>query len=179
INGRWTLGPGLALFSALRAQIGDLPIIAEDLGIITPDVEHLRDTLGLPGMKVLQFAFNDPTNPYLPHNHVPNSVAYTGTHDNDTSRGWWEHATDDERAFVRRYLDRDLAEPAWDLIRIALSSVAALAVLPVQDVLSLGSEHRMNIPGTDHGNWEWRLPPDALSPALAARLRALTELYDR
>ncbi len=179
VNGRWVPGPGLALFSALRAQIGDLPIIAEDLGIITPEVEHLRDSLGLPGMKVLQFAFTDPANPYLPHNHVPNSVVYTGTHDNDTSRGWWEHATDGERSLVRRYLDRELAEPSWDLIRVALSSVSALAVLPAQDVLCLGSEHRMNIPGTEHGNWEWRLPADALTPQIAARLRGMNELYGR
>ena len=179
INGRWVPGPGLALFSALSAQIGDLPIIAEDLGIITPDVEHLRDTLGLPGMKVLQFAFNDPTNPYLPHNHVPNSVVYTGTHDNDTTRGWWERATDDERTFVRRYLDRPVTDPSWNMIRTALSSVSALAMLPVQDVLGLGSEHRMNVPGTEEGNWEWRLTSDALTPDLAARLRGLTELYGR
>ncbi|MDP9351224.1 MAG: 4-alpha-glucanotransferase [Chloroflexota bacterium] len=179
INGRWVPGPGLPFFEELRTRLGDLPIIAEDLGLITPEVEELRDRLGLPGMKVLQFAWSDPENPYLPHNHVPNSVVYTGTHDNDTTRGWWESTTEKERKFARRYLDRDLADVSWDFIRLAHASAAELAIVPVQDVLGLGSEARMNIPGEGEHNWAWRLPPAALTPQHAKRLRDLTELYDR
>jgi 4-alpha-glucanotransferase len=191
VHGRWEAGPGAEFFDALRAELGgELPLIAEDLGIITPQVEQLRDKLGLPGMKVLQFAFSDPANWHLPHNYAPNSVAYTGTHDNDTTRGWWEHAREPERAFARRYLGRrrprlrrnprrESASVCEELVRVALSSVAALAVVPMQDVLGLGSEARMNTPGTTEGNWEWRLDAAALTPRLARRLRDLAELYNR
>jgi 4-alpha-glucanotransferase len=179
LNGRWAPGPGDRFFAALRNQLGALPIIAEDLGLITPEVHALRDRLGLPGMKVVQFAFSDPENPYLPHNHVPNSVVCTGTHDNDTTRGWWAGAPPEQQVFARRYLGRPYLDAPWDFIRVALGSASDLAIVPVQDVLGLGSEARMNRPGEAEGNWEWRMRPGALTPALAARLRELAELYDR
>lgn len=179
IKGRWIQGPGLRFFEELRTQIGELPIIAEDLGLITLEVEQLRDRLELPGMKVLQFAWSNSENPYLPHNHVPNSVVYTGTHDNDTTRGWWESTSEREHKFARRYLDHDLADISWDFIRLALGSVANLAIVPVQDVLELGNEGRMNRPGEAENNWDWRMLPGALTAKHARRLRDLTELYDR
>ncbi|HEX5503681.1 MAG TPA: 4-alpha-glucanotransferase [Thermomicrobiales bacterium] len=178
-NGRWVAGPRDDFFDAARAALGGLPFIAEDLGLITPEVHALRERVGLPGMKVLQFAFSDPDSPYLPHTFTPDCVVYTGTHDNDTTRGWWAAADDAERAFARRYLGRDGADIAWDLIRLAFGSVAALAVVPLQDVLDLGSAARMNTPGVPTGNWAWRCPPGALTPALAARLRDLATVYGR
>jgi 4-alpha-glucanotransferase len=178
-NGRWSPGPGKELFRKLAEELGDLPIIAEDLGEITPEVEELRDSLGLPGMKVLQFAFSsDAANPHLPHNHGGNWVVYTGTHDNDTTLGWWESASPAERSFARRYLGREFVS-VWDFIRLAYASPASRTVVPVQDVLSLGAEARMNHPGIPEGNWRWRVSPDALSPQLAERLRALAETYGR
>jgi 4-alpha-glucanotransferase len=180
-RGTWRPGPGAALFDALRTALGHLPLIAEDLGHITPDVVALRDRLGLPGMKVLQFAFGDgPGAPFLPHNLPRHCVVYTGTHDNDTSVGWYaESATPAERDFCRRYLARDGHDIAWDLIRVAWASVADTAVAPMQDLLALGSEARMNHPGRSKGNWTWRLGDDGLDPAVAARLLTLTELYSR
>src|SRR5215210_578956 len=178
-NGRWVRGPGDRLFAAVRDELGGLPIIAEDLGLITKEVGALRDRFALPGMKVLQFAFSDPANPYLPHNYTGNCVVYTGTHDNDTTRGWWESLSAKERAFARRYLGRDGEEIAWDLIRLAFGSVAALAVVPLQDLLDLGSAARMNTPGQEWGNWTWRFRAAALTDALGQRLRELTELYGR
>jgi len=182
-TGRWVKGPGRELFDALRNAIGDLPVIAEDLGVITPPVEALRDSLGLPGMRVLQFAFDgdDPQNPHLPHNHVPNSVAYTGTHDNDTTVGWYASLRARERKQVRRYLP-DATEArgaAWSMIRETWKSVAALAIAPVQDVLALGSAARMNTPGTAAGNWRWRAPDGFDRGPWVEQLAALTRLYGR
>ena len=181
-TGRWVKGPGRALFDALRDAIGDLPVIAEDLGVITPPVEELRDSLRLPGMRVLQFAFgDDPQNPHLPHNHVPNSVAYTGTHDNDTTVGWFASLPARERKRVRRYLPdvTDAKHAAWPMIRETWKSVAALAIAPVQDVLGLGSAARMNTPGTATGNWQWRAAEGFDRGAWIDRLADLTRLYGR
>ncbi len=178
-HGRWTPGPGADFFAALREALGDLPIIAEDLGEITPDVIALRDQFGLPGMKILQFAFSGPDNPFLPHNFTPNCVAYTGTHDNDTALGWYWSAPEQEKDYARRYLSVSGQDFAWDLIRMAWRSVAVFALAPMQDLLSLGSEARMNFPGRAAGNWAWRMPPDALRPELRDRLRELNYLYYR
>lgn len=180
INGRWTPGPGSALFEALEAALGKVPIIAEDLGIITPDVEELRDRFAFPGMKILHFAFDSgPDNPYLPHNHVPLSVVYTGTHDNDTTAGWFGGLPEQLQRRVRRYLNYDGPDMVWELIRTALASVAETAVIPLQDILSLGNDSRMNLPGTVGSNWSWRFDRGVLTGDLAARLRDLTELYGR
>lgn len=180
VNGRWVQAPGEALFKAVREALGDVPIIAEDLGIITPDVRELRDRLGFPGMCILEFAFDSgPHNAYLPHNHGANSVVYTGTHDNDTVVGWWASIPEAMRHAVRRYCHADLAEPHWELIRLAQSSVARLAIAPLQDVLGLGTEARMNVPGRPDGNWGWRFQADALTAEHAARLRDLASLYGR
>jgi 4-alpha-glucanotransferase len=179
-RGDWVPGPGAEFFHALRKQLGSLPLIAEDLGLITPDVEQLRVSLGLPGMCVLQFAFGgDAENRYLPHNHDANCVVYTGTHDNDTTRGWYASAPEGERDHVRRYLGRDGSDMTWDLIRAAWSSPADLAITPLQDVLDLGSEARMNRPGIAEGNWTWRVPPGALRENTLDRLTDLTHLYGR
>jgi 4-alpha-glucanotransferase len=156
-EGAWQPGPGLALFQALRNALGELPIVAEDLGVITPDVAQLLADCGYPGMRVLLFAFGrDATHEYLPHHHVANTVAYTGTHDTDTVRGWWNAAGAAERRFAASYLPASEHDIHWSLIRAACNSVARLAIFPLQDVLGLGSEHRMNIPGTASGNWGWR-----------------------
>ncbi len=180
VNGRWAKGPGDALFNALIDALGSLPLIAEDLGVITPDVEALRDRFGFPGMKILQFAFGSgPDNPYLPHNHERHAVVYTGTHDNDTTAGWFERLSEEEKRRVLDYLGADGREVVWSLIRSALVSVADTAILPLQDVLSLGSDARMNIPGTPGGNWSWRFRAGALSGDVAARLDHLTRLYGR
>lgn len=179
-GGRWVEGPGTALFDALRASIGDSPIIAEDLGVGGPEVHALLEAVGFPGMKVLQFAFGgEADNAYLPHHHVANSVVYTGTHDNDTTVGWWEHATDAERDHVRRYLRTDGSDIADVLCRAALGSVADTAILPLQDVLGLGGDARMNVPGQAEGGWGWRVRRDAFNPATAQGLRALVTMYDR
>ena len=157
-----------------------LPIIAEDLGVITPDVEALRDRFGFPGMKILQFAFGSGSdNPYLPHNYVREAVVYTGTHDNDTTAGWFASLPDKDKKRVLAYTGHDGKEIVWELIRTALASVAATTVIPLQDILSLGTSARMNIPGTPAGNWSWRFAPDDLNERLAARLRDMTELYGR
>ncbi len=181
IRGRWVPGPGRAVFDAMGRSLGPLPVIAEDLGELTPEVPALRESLGFPGMKVLQFAFSgDPSNPFLPHNYERNCVVYTGTHDNDTTRGWYQQSsTADERDHVRHYLGRDGSDITWDLIRLAHASVADLSVVPVQDVLDLGSEARMNLPGRMEGNWGWRFAADALTDALAERLAELTVRYGR
>lgn len=179
MNGRWVKGPGADLFAHLERALGHLPIIAEDLGLITPDVHALRDQFDFPGMKVLQFAFGEPENPYLPHYHVPNCVVYTGTHDNNTSVGWFQDLSEPEREQVRAYLGRDGADIAWDLIRLALMSVADLAIVPFQDVLRLGADARMNTPGHLGQNWAWRFRSEALNEGLAGGLRFLTAIYDR
>ncbi|HOZ72231.1 MAG TPA: 4-alpha-glucanotransferase [Spirochaetales bacterium] len=186
-RGEWKAAPGAALLSALRARLGDeLPILAEDLGLITPDVVALRDSFGLPGMRILQFGFDaresgrglDPDNPFLPHTYVPGCVAYTGTHDNDTLAGWLASASQAERAFVSGYLGYDPPDPVRALVREAMKSAAGLAVFPMQDLLGLGSEARMNRPGATGGNWAWRLE-SLPGPDLADELRAMTRLYSR
>jgi 4-alpha-glucanotransferase len=178
--GQWVKGPGKALLKALKAGLGGLPLIAEDLGLITPEVDALRDGFGLPGMRILQFAFGGAAEDrFLPHNYEANTVVYTGTHDNDTSRGWYASVSAREQDFCRRYLARDAADISWDLMRAAWSSVAALAVAPLQDVLALGPEARMNTPGTPSGNWGWRFTPDKLTYGVVDRLREMTELYGR
>uniref|UniRef100_A0A832I420 4-alpha-glucanotransferase n=1 Tax=Eiseniibacteriota bacterium TaxID=2212470 RepID=A0A832I420_UNCEI len=178
-HGRWVEGPGDALFDALREALGGLPLIAEDLGVVTPAMEALRDRHGLPGMRVIQFAFGSPQDPFLPHHHVRNAVVYSGTHDNDTARGWYATAPEAERDLYRRYTGRDGSDVAWDLIRLALSSVADTAVVPLQDVLDLGPEARMNLPGRPSGNWGWRFEDAQLTDAARARLADLTLVYDR
>lgn len=180
VRGRWVRGPGQPFFDAVSAALGELPVIAEDLGVITPEVEALRDRNRLPGMKVLQFAFaGDASDPYLPHNYPHRSAVYTGTHDNDTTLGWYRQAPEAERDKVRRYLARDDDAVVWELMRLALSSVADLAVVPLQDVMGLGSEARMNIPGRASGNWGWRYLPEQLERWLAPQLREMAELYGR
>ena len=179
-NGKWMPGPGIDLFEAIRAALGGLPIIAEDLGEITPDVIALRDGLGLPGMKVFQFAFSaDADDPFLTHNYPSNCVAYTGTHDNDTSVGWYQKAPENERDFVRRYLARSGDDIAYDFIRAIWISVAAYALAPMQDWLRLGTESRMNYPGKASGNWSWRLLPGQLDDGLKNQMREFNTLYNR
>lgn len=181
-TGHWVKGPGAPLFNAIRKSLGadeTLPIIAEDLGVITPDVVELRDSQGLPGMKVLQFAFSGPDNVFLPHHYQPNCVVYTGTHDNDTSIAWYATAPYHEQEFARRYLHVDGSDIAWSLIRAAWSSVAVFALAPLQDFLSLGTEARMNFPGTPAGNWTWRMGDGDLSDALRDRIRSINALYTR
>jgi 4-alpha-glucanotransferase len=181
VNGKWVKAPGTALFQKLHDELGDLPFIAEDLGLITKEVDALREQFHLPGMKVLQFGFSGRgAHIHLPHRFVTNTVAYTGTHDNDTTRGWWEHgATETEKAAVRDYLGVTGNDVVWPLIRATASSVADLALYPVQDILELGSEARMNVPSRPTGNWSWRCAENALTPALAQKLAALTAVTDR
>jgi 4-alpha-glucanotransferase len=170
--------PGHALFTALRAALGTVPVIAEDLGVITPDVEALRDAFGFPGMRVLHFAFGGEANhAFLPHNYVPNCVAYTGTHDNDTSRGWAAHADARERERARTYLECDDAALPWAMVRAVLASVARLAVVPMQDVLGLGSEHRMNTPG-QLDCWRWRFQWDQVGTT-GERMARYARAYGR
>ena len=179
-HGRWAPGPAEHFFETVRAAVGELPLIAEDLGMITPPVVALRDWLELPGMRVLQFAFDgDGRHPFLPHNHVRNCVVYTGTHDNDTSAGWYATAPERERDFARRYLGVDGDGIAWGLIRAAYASVADTVVVPLQDVLSLGPEARMNLPGRPDGNWTWRVDGAQLTGAVRDRLRDLTGTFGR
>jgi 4-alpha-glucanotransferase len=177
-SGQWVPGPGADFFSAVQKELGGLPFIAEDLGVITPDVSALRDSFHIPGTRVLQFAFDGhPDNPYLPHNFVHNTIVYTGTHDNDTTRGWYEALPDWQRRNFWNYLGRpggEAQEAAWDLIRLAWSSPAALAIAPLQDVLNLGSDARMNVPGRADGNWRWRSTIDMLSGPAFQTLREVT-----
>jgi 4-alpha-glucanotransferase len=182
-SGHWVPGPGADFFSAVQRELGVLPFIAEDLGLITPDVCALRDQFHVPGTRVLQFAFDGHSdNPYLPHNYVPNTVVYTGTHDNPTSRGWYEELPPYQRQNLWRYLERpesESGEVAWDLMRLAWSSVAALAVAPLQDLLNLGPEARMNVPGRAEGNWTWRCTKEMLSAVDFHSLRDLTRSSKR
>ena len=186
-RGQWVKVPGRALFETMRRELGDLPIIAEDLGLITPEVGALRDGFGFPGMRILQFAFDskeagvlNADNPFLPHNHAPNSVVYTGTHDNDTTRGWYAARTPQERSYLDAYAPAAETEVEWRLIRMALASVCRFAVIPLQDVLGLGTEARMNTPGTSsENNWSWRIVGEGFDEKSAARLRALSSLYGR
>jgi len=192
INGSWVKGPGAGLFEAVRKTLGDLPVVAETLGVITPEVTELRDRFGFPGMGILQFAFGvDPQAPeFKPHNYHRHFVVYTGTHDNDTTMGWWTSSgvgdstrTPEniraEREFARKYLATDGREMNWALIRTALASVADVAITPLQDVLGLGSDARMNLPATASGNWRWRFTRDQLTPEIGERLREMTLTYDR
>lgn len=183
VNGEWIKAPGESLFTAVQNALGnDLPIIAEDLGVITPEVEALRDKFSFPGMKVLQFAFEDTSeSTFLPHNFTtPNCVCYTGTHDNDTTRGWYETLRKDCRKKLRRYLNMKKQEPAsGQMIRACLGSTAAYAVFPLQDVLDIGKEGRMNTPGVAAGNWNWRFQKGVLTKKVAKRLKKLSQLYGR
>lgn len=187
--GRWVTGPGKDFFATVssalrgpehvRTSEDTLPIIAEDLGVITPDVVELRNSFHLPGMKILQFGFTGPNDPFLPHHYPKNCVAYTGTHDNDTACGWFDSAPEEERAFALRYLSTDGHDFAWDLIRAVWSSVAVYAIAPMQDALSLGTQARMNFPSKLGGNWEWRMREEDMSQELAESLHDLNELYSR
>ena len=182
MEGEWVLAPGDALLTALRESFGRLPVVAEDLGIITDEVTALRQKHGLPGMRILQFAFDGGAdNPYLPHNHTPDSVVYTGTHDNDTTLGWWTSLSAEQQAHIHDYLcGDDLAEAMpWLLIRAALESVAQLAIIPMQDLLELGAEARMNTPGTTVGNWAWQYDEAQCTPERAKRMREAVALYGR
>jgi 4-alpha-glucanotransferase len=202
VHGRWVSGPGAALFQAIQEnlQAGSrepLPIMAEDLGVITPEVIELRERFGFPGMKILQFAFDQDAlrasfgehasseearnwrNPFLPHNYTPDCVAYTGSHDNDTALGWFEHATPAQRQMALDYLDCEPADFNWAMIRAVLASVADTSIVPAQDLLGLGNEARMNLPGTVGTNWKWRYTPGAWTDRIADRLAALVKLYER
>jgi 4-alpha-glucanotransferase len=179
VHGHWEPGPGLGLFERLREVLGELPLVAEDLGLITPEVKDLKRQLGLPGMKVLQFGFDSHDSEHLPHNFTRDTVAYTGTHDNDTAAGWLDQLAPEQYRSVLDYVGGDGAEAHWDLIRSILNSVADLAILPMQDVLGLGSQHRMNTPASCEGNWGWRLQPDMADTGTAARLRRLAVLSGR
>ncbi|RME81105.1 MAG: 4-alpha-glucanotransferase [Caldilineae bacterium] len=180
VDGQWVDGPRQHFFDTVIGALGELPLIAEDLGEPDPGVYALRDHYGFPGMKVLQFAWSsDGYDPFLPHNYPKNCVVYTGTHDNDTTRGWYEKAPERERDFVRRYLRVDGHDIAWDMIRLALMSVADLAIVPLQDCMNLGSEARMNTPAQPSGNWAWRFLPDQLTEGIQAGLAEMCELYGR
>ncbi|MFC1871823.1 4-alpha-glucanotransferase [Chloroflexota bacterium] len=192
VKGRWVKGPAIALFNAVKEALGDVQMIAEDLGVITPEVDNLREQVGFPGMRILQMAFgSDAKAPdYRPHNHIANCAVYTATHDHNTTVGWFTtepgtqttQTADEvkkEREYALKYLGTDGSEIHWDFIRLALSSVARIAISPLQDVLGLGAEARMNLPGTTKGNWEWRFTSDMLTPTIRERLRELTRVYDR
>ncbi len=181
VNGEWVKAPGHALFSKLKRELGELPFVAEDLGVITPEVDALRTGFELPGMRILQFGFgNRGAHNYLPHRFDSNTVVYTGTHDNDTTLGWWQNgATIEEKAAVEVYLQPGADGPVWALIRAASVSVADICLFPVQDVIGAGSEARMNVPSAANGNWSWRFDQSALTKALAQKLRALADVSDR
>ncbi|RUR74817.1 4-alpha-glucanotransferase [Chlorogloeopsis fritschii PCC 9212] len=185
INGEWIKAPGVEFFETLGETLGSLPVMAEDLGIITPEVEELRDRFDFPGMRILQFAFSgDSENPYLPHHYVKNCVVYPGTHDNDTAIGWWQQATPQEKQMVAKYLGyaspEEIQEINWLFIRTALASVADLAIIPLQDILGLDGSGRMNDPSVNAGNWRWRYnSSQQLTPELSQRLLEMTQLYSR
>ena len=178
--GQWVPGPGKAFFEAIEPALGGLPIVAEDLGEITPDVIQLRDKFKLPGMKIFQFAFaSDPDDPFLPHNYPVNCIAYTGTHDNDTTIGWYKSSNTEMQDLVRRYLARSAEDISWDMMRGIFSSTAMYSIAPMQDVLSLGNPARMNYPGRPSGNWSWRMLPNAFDERLTSRLKEMNFLYGR
>lgn len=182
MNGEWKKGPGEDLFLAIEKELGEgLPIFAEDLGIITPEVERLRDMFAFPGMKVLQFGFEgEGESTFLPHQlDTRNCVCYTGTHDNDTSCGWYANTNEQNRDKVRRYMNTDASSISWDFIRTCLGTIARYAIFPVQDLLKLGSEARMNIPGTPSGNWTFRFREGQLNQGIADGLRQMTRLFGR
>ena len=180
-KGMWIKAPGEALFARLQQVLGDLPFIAEDLGLITPEVDALREEFGMPGMRILQFGFGDKAaHNYLPHRFVTNTVVYTGTHDNDTTLGWWHSLTNEvEKQSVLTYLDPGSEGVVWAMIRAAACSVADICLFPVQDILQLPTDARMNMPSRPHGNWGWRCPEGVLTPDLAVRLAAITDVTDR
>lgn len=180
IKGHWVKGPGEKLFRTIKKELGELPIIAEDLGVMTPTVEELRDSFNFPGMKILQFAFgSDSTNSFLPHNYSQNCVVYTGTHDNDTSLGWYQTAPEVEKHRAREYTQSDGSKINWELIRLGMFSVADQAIFPLQDFMNLGSEHRTNTPGTVVNNWLWRYSPEMLQLTDCKRIEYLAELSNR
>ena len=180
VNGKWVNVPGRELFATLKKRLGELAVVAEDLGAVTDEVIALRDACSFPGMKILHHAFNgDSRNVDLPHNYGRNCVAYTGTHDNDTSSGWFASAPKKEKRFCRKYLHSRGREIHWDMIRAVQSSVADIAIVPMQDVLGLGSDARMNLPATSGGNWQWRMKEEEFSHELVTRLRDLCELFAR
>jgi 4-alpha-glucanotransferase len=179
MEGEWVPGPGRRLFDAVRRELGDVPLVAEDLGVITEDVRELLSEVGVPGMKVLQFGFSFDDSEHLPHRHIANSVVYTGTHDNDTSRGWFATLPEEERRRVLDYLGGDGSEIEWDMIRAAYESVAQMAIAPLQDIFGLGSEARMNMPGVAEGNWAWRADASGFTDARADRLARLARLTGR
>jgi len=180
IQGRWVEGPRHALFETIRERLGDLPIIAEDLGLTTPTVDQLRDDFSFPGMKIIQFAFDgDESNSFLPHNYPQNCVVYTGTHDNDTSVGWYEKASEAERHLMRVYTRSSGEDVAWELIRLAMFSTADQAIIPLQDYMSLPGEHRMNFPGTVGSNWRWRYTQQMLASLDQERVREMVALSYR
>ena len=177
MNGRWVPGPGKALFDAIRNTLGDVRLVAEDLGFITEEVHELRHAIDIPGMKILQFGFTTLDSPHLPHRYDRDTYVYTGTHDNDTARGWYEHASEEERALAREYLASE--DISWEMIRTVFASVAETAIVPVQDILDLGSESRMNRPGATKGNWAWRMREGVLTKEHARRMRRLAEITGR
>lgn len=181
VYGKWVKGPGKELFDAIENSLGNLPIIAEDLGIITDEVRELRDECGFPGMKILHFAFDQtPYNEYLPHNFKnTNSILYTGTHDNDTTVGWYNSSSEELKDFFRRYLNSSGNDPAWDLIRLAFASVSDTVIIPIWDLMGLGSDDRMNIPGVSHSNWQFRYTPEMLSKEIEEKLLHFNELFER
>jgi 4-alpha-glucanotransferase len=180
VNGEWVKAPGRELFQALEKALGPLPLVAEDLGVITAEVDALRLEMGMPGMKVIQFGFSGKgAHAHLPHRYTPGTVAYTGTHDNDTTQGWWKTAGKAEHGAVETLVGQVGGRPVWPLIRATVGSVAELAVVPAQDLLELGSEARMNTPSVAAGNWNWRAPEGCWKPELAARLAALVDVTDR
>jgi 4-alpha-glucanotransferase len=183
VRGRWVPGPGMSFFDVVREKLGNLPIIAEDLGLITPGVIALRDGLGLPGMKILQFAFGGSggENAFLPHHHVPNCVVYTGTHDNNTTVGWWQtdEATPEIRNYLQEYIGHPVKQANWELIRLGMMSVAHTFITPMQDVLGFGADTRMNTPGRESGNWGWRFTADWLGNPAHDRLAHLTRIFGR
>lgn len=180
IKGEWMPAPGRDLLQAVKDQLGDLPIIAEDLGVITPDVIELRDGFGFPGMKILQFAFDsEEENDFLPHTYQRNCIVYTGTHDNDTTLGWYVSSKEKDKQILRDYFNPDERDISWSFIKLAWSSVADLAIIPLQDVLRLGSEARMNVPGTSSGNWKWRYQAENLKDEHALKLKKITKTFGR
>ena len=178
-NGTWVPGPGAKLFHALLGKLETLPFIAEDLGFITPDVNDLRTYFDLPGMRVLQFTLGEPSNIYWPHNYDINTVVYTGTHDNNTTVGWWGGLKSDDRTQLMHYIGKEISEPHWDVLRLAWASVAAIAIVPLQDWIGLGREARMNTPGIAEGNWAWRFQPDEFRDGLIQTLAEMTVRYSR
>lgn len=184
INGKWMKAPAVDFFNTLLKHFPEISIIAEDLGIITPDVKEVINKFGFPGMKVLLFAFGKdlPTNPYAPHNHIKNCIIYTGTHDNNTIAGWYRsELKPEDRSMLCEYIGHEITDKTihWEMIRLAMMSVADVVIIPMQDILGLGEKDRMNLPASPKGNWEWRLTPEQLSPALMKRLTAITRIYGR